>query len=195
MTHSIAVYPAVPIAIACSFVNASGTGTSHSGFHPRPLRVAAPVALAQAVAVDQHPVARREGVRSGFRHRSGQVDAADHGHRTADRRGTRDRQTVLVVQGGVLDVHQHVVVRQIGQRQVAQAGGVPVVDLVDDHGFERVAHLARAPGASDVRQVLSFPHESHTASPSVRSPEFRLAAPASPARGASPAARPLASRA
>ena len=121
-----------------------GEGVRHRNepirLHPRLLGVAAPVALAQPVAVDQHAVAGRERVRSGFRDRPGQIDPADHRYGTANRRGAGDRQAVLVVQGGVLHIDQDVVLGQVAQCQVTEAGGVLIVDLVDNDRSKGVAH-------------------------------------------------------
>ena len=60
MTQSMAVNPAVPIAIACASESAVGQRQQPVGLDPRALGEAAPVALADAPAGEQHLVAGRE---------------------------------------------------------------------------------------------------------------------------------------
>ena len=92
-----------------------GDGHQPTALHARELCVASPVALADAPARQHDAVALLVVWRVGFRHRPREVDAGHHWIRPHDLVATGQRQRVLIVEGGVGDLDEHVALRQIGR--------------------------------------------------------------------------------
>ncbi|MNT00492.1 hypothetical protein D3C72_1349250 [compost metagenome] len=91
--------------------------------HPRPLREATVVGLAQAVAVDQHAVTGRDTGVGRMRHHAGQVDAGNQREGADHRRVAGDGQGILVVDRRVVDGDRHLAGHQVALGQIGQCGG------------------------------------------------------------------------
>ncbi len=104
---------------------------------PRLLGVAAEMRLAEAVAVDDHLVARREAGMARRLDHAGQIDAEHHRKAADHRRLAREREAVLVVDRGMADADGDVAVHQLRLLHRDEADLLSGVGLVGSHGFER----------------------------------------------------------
>jgi len=107
--------------------------------HPSPLRIAAPVQLADPPP-GEHDLVTGMVVRVGaLQHHAGQVDPRDvriTAHQPAQ---AAQDHAVLVVEAGVTHVHGDVALRQVGVPQVADLAADATVLLVEHQSFELVA--------------------------------------------------------
>ena len=136
MTASIAVKPAVPIAIARLLLSAAGSATSQSPLTRAFWRVAAPLRLADAPAGEDHVVARAPR-RVGRRlHRAGEIHARDVRIAAHQPPLPVQDQPVLVVQGRVLDRDGDVARRQLLLRQLPDAAADLAVRFLENQRLE-----------------------------------------------------------
>ena len=133
----------------------SGRGSSQSALTRASCGQAAPVALAHAPAGEQDLVA---GLRSAGRrelaHGAGEVDAGHERELAHDLAGAGDRQRVLVVQGRVGDVDQHLARRQGGDRQVLEAPARSCRSSWSSTSARNRSSIAVSPAAADGATVV-----------------------------------------
>ncbi len=103
---------------------------------PRFFGIAAEMGLAEAVAVEDDLIARRKAGMEGRLDHAGEIDAENHRKAPDDRRFSRQRESVLVVDGGVGDADGHVAVHQLGFVHLDEADVLSGVGLVGSNGFE-----------------------------------------------------------
>ena len=115
-------------------VAALGQRLQPLGRHPRPLREATWVPLADAPAGEHHGLPRREGGRIAALDRAGEVDAGGHRRPPDDRRAPGERKTVLVVEAGIVDPHRDLAVGQVGLGEGPDPGDGLAVLPIDDKG-------------------------------------------------------------
>ena len=137
ISASIAVKPAVPIAMACGPGEAGRQLDQPVAVHPRPLGIAAEMGLAQPIAGEHDLVAGREVRPARTLDDSGEIDAEHHRKAADDRRFAAERQPVLVVDGRMGHADRHVAVHELGLVHVDELDDLPGVGLVGANGAKR----------------------------------------------------------
>ncbi len=92
------------------------------------------MALTHAPAVQHHLVAGLPVAMVGTADGADQIDAGHHREFAHHRRGTGDRQAILVVQGRIIDVDGHIALGQLRLIDLGERHALLVVGLFDQDG-------------------------------------------------------------
>ncbi len=108
--------------------------------HPGAFGKPAMMGLADAPAIEDDLVARREARMAGVAHRAGKVDARDQRERADDRRLAGEGQPILVIDGGIFDVDGDITLHQVGLGQIGKLDRLAGIASHDAYGAETFRH-------------------------------------------------------
>lgn len=102
------------------------------------------VAHAEIPAVEHNAVTGFEVDAAGVQHYTSQVDARNQWERPDHWARAGEGQRVLVVQRGILDLHQHVAIHQVGLVEIDQLRGNAGVGLAGQQCLETHGAVSRS---------------------------------------------------